>query len=217
MAARPLARFAAGHRFVQFRNRVVPAGRPGKLCPSTSDPAGESRVSSLGADAAITVAEEMENPNDRDFDSAPAHASKHLYIYLAVVAFAAAIYLGCIVSPPSLMDDVDAVQAQIARNMLISGDWVTARIDGVAYLEKAPLIYWVIAVSYEIFGAHDWAARIPIALSAIGLSWLTAAFGPWAFGRRAGFYAGLCMATCIGLFLFTRILIPDVMLTFTVA
>ena len=43
------------------------------------------------------------------------------------------------------MDDVDAVQAQIARNMLTSGDWVTARLDGVAYLEKAPLIYWLIA------------------------------------------------------------------------
>jgi 4-amino-4-deoxy-L-arabinose transferase-like glycosyltransferase len=39
----------------------------------------------------------------------------------------------------------------------------------------------------------------------------------WAFGRRAGFYAGLVMATCVGLWLFTRILIPDVMLTFTIA
>jgi Dolichyl-phosphate-mannose-protein mannosyltransferase len=54
-------------------------------------------------------------------------------------------------------------------------------------------------------------------LSSIALCLLTAAFGTWAFGKRAGFYAGLCMATCIGLFLFTRILIPDVMLTFTVA
>jgi 4-amino-4-deoxy-L-arabinose transferase-like glycosyltransferase len=124
--------------------------------------------------------------------------------------------LGCIISPPSLMDDVDAVQAQIARNMLTSRDWVTARLDGVVYLEKAPLVYWAIAASYVIFGAHDWAARIPIALSAIGLCWLTMAFGAWAFGQRAGFYASLCMATCIGLFLFTRILIPDVMLTFTV-
>src|SRR6202044_3790290 len=52
--------------------------------------------------------------------------------------------------------------------------------------------------------------------SAIALGLVTAAFGAWAFGRRAGFYAGLCVATCIGLFLFTRILIPDVMLTFTV-
>ncbi|HZD48680.1 MAG TPA: glycosyltransferase family 39 protein, partial [Silvibacterium sp.] len=64
---------------------------------------------------------------------------------------------------------------------------------------------------------HDWAARIPVALSSIALCWLTAAFGAWAFGRRAGLYAGLCMATCIGLWLFTRILIPDVMLTFTTA
>src|ERR1700688_3939604 len=101
--------------------------------------------------------------------------------------------------------------------MLTSGDWVTARLDGVVYLEKAPLVYWAIAASYEIFGAHDWAARIPIALSAIALCCLTAAFGVWAFGQRAGIYAGLCMSTCTGLFLFTRILIPDVMLTFTVA
>jgi len=142
---------------------------------------------------------------------------KNWYLYLGVLLVAGAVYLGCIISPPSLMDDVDAVQAQIARNMLTSGDWVTARLDGVVYLEKAPLIYWTMAIAYAILGAHDWVARLPIALSAIALCWLTAAFGAWAFGKRAGFYAGLCMATCIGLFLFTRILIPDVMLTFTVA
>jgi 4-amino-4-deoxy-L-arabinose transferase-like glycosyltransferase len=111
---------------------------------------------------------------------------------------------------------VDAVQAQIARNMLVSGDWVTARLDGVAYLEKPPLVYWLMACSYKVFGVHDWAARIPIALFAIGLCLLTAAFGIWAFGRKAGFYAGLCMATCLGLYLFTRILIPDVILAFTI-
>jgi 4-amino-4-deoxy-L-arabinose transferase-like glycosyltransferase len=120
------------------------------------------------------------------------------------------------VSPPSLMDDVDAVQAQIGRNMLQSGDWVTARLDGVAYLEKSPLKYWMIAVSFAIFGAHDWAARIPIALCTVLLCWVTARFAAWAFGRRAGMYAGLVMATSVGLFLFTRILIPDVMLTLTI-
>jgi hypothetical protein len=115
------------------------------------------------------------------------------------------------------MDDVDAVQAQIARNMLTSGDWVTAHIDRIAYMEKPPLIYWIMAGSYKIFGVHDWAARLPIALSAVALCWLTAAFGVWAFGKRGGLYSGLCMATCVGLFLFTRILIPDVMLTLTIA
>ncbi|MBV9503804.1 MAG: glycosyltransferase family 39 protein [Acidobacteriia bacterium] len=114
------------------------------------------------------------------------------------------------------MDDVDAVQAQIAQNMLTSGDWVTARLDGIAYLEKAPLKYWMIAICYLIFGVHDWAARIPVALSAILLCWTTARFGAWAFGLRAGTYSGVVLATCVGLFLFTRILIPDVILTLAI-
>jgi len=115
------------------------------------------------------------------------------------------------------MDDVDAVQAQIARNVLDSGDWVTARLDGVIYLEKAPLIYWLIAGCYKSLGVYDWVARLPVALSSIALCLLTALFGAWAFGKRAGMFAGLCLSTCVGLFLFTRIQIPDVMLTATTA
>ena len=100
--------------------------------------------------------------------------------------------------------------------MIRSGDWVTARLDGVAYLEKPPLVYWMMACSYKVFGVHDWAARLPLALFCIGVCLLTAAFGIWAFGKRAGFYAGLVMSTCVGLYLFTRVLIPDVILTFTI-
>ena len=140
-----------------------------------------------------------------------------LNLYLLLLLFAGAIYIGCMVSPPSLMDDVDAVQAQIASNMLTSHDWVTARLAGVAYLEKAPLIYWLIAICYKLFGVYDWVARIPIVLAALLLALVTAAFGTWAFNRRAGFYAGLCVSTCVGLFLFTRIQIPDVMLTGNIA
>ncbi|MGA2272637.1 MAG: glycosyltransferase family 39 protein [Bryobacteraceae bacterium] len=138
-------------------------------------------------------------------------------LYLIVLLAGAAVYCGTMISPPSLMDDVDAVQAQIARNMLRSGDWVTARLDGIPYLEKAPLIYWLIGGCFKLFGAYDWVARIPVALSAVLLCWLTAAFGGWAFGRRAGTLAGVVMATSAGLFLFTRILIPDVMLTAAIA
>ncbi|HEY4877943.1 MAG TPA: glycosyltransferase family 39 protein [Candidatus Acidoferrales bacterium] len=145
-----------------------------------------------------------------------AYLSGRFNVYLVVALIAAAIYVGCMVSPPSLMDDVDSVQAQIARTMLASGDWVTARIDGVAYLEKSPLNYWTIAASFRAFGMHDWAARIPNVVSTVALSLLTCAFGIWAFGRRAGFYAGLCISTCVGLFLFTRISIPDVSLALTV-
>jgi 4-amino-4-deoxy-L-arabinose transferase-like glycosyltransferase len=136
---------------------------------------------------------------------------------LIVIAVAAAIFLCGVISPPSLLDDVDAVHGAIARTMLRSGDWITARINGVVYLDKAPLTYWLIAASYAVFGIHDWAARLPIALGAIAVSWLTCRIGAWAFSRRAGFYAGLVTATCIGLYLFTRILIPEMLLTFTVA
>jgi 4-amino-4-deoxy-L-arabinose transferase-like glycosyltransferase len=137
-------------------------------------------------------------------------------LYSAVVLLASAIYIVCIISPPFLMDDVDAVHGQIARNMLSSGDWVTAHLDDVPYMEKAPLPYWLIAISFKIFGVHDWAARLPVAFAAVALAWLTAAFGRWAFGERAGLWAGVVIATCVGLFLFTRIQIPDVMQTFTV-
>jgi 4-amino-4-deoxy-L-arabinose transferase-like glycosyltransferase len=114
------------------------------------------------------------------------------------------------------MDDVDAVQAQIARNMLVSGDWITARLDGVAYLEKAPLVYWAMAASYKVFGVHDWAARLPLALAVVLLCFVTYRFGRWAFDEQAGMFAGIVLATSVGLFLFTRILIPDAMLTLTI-
>src|SRR5258708_17926773 len=170
----------------------------------------------MGPVDAVPLDEEMGNRNDSSGAAEPDSRGHGLRDEIIVIVFAAIIYLGCIVSPPSLMDDVDAVQAQIARNMLQSGDWVTARLDGVAYLEKSPLKYWMMATSFAIFGVRDWAARIPLALSVIALCWLTARFGAWAFGCKAGFYAGLCLATSTGLFLFTRIQIPDAILTLTI-
>jgi 4-amino-4-deoxy-L-arabinose transferase-like glycosyltransferase len=166
----------------------------------------------MGFDDLVSMDEEMANSGSVVHGAENFITSKSWRVYLTVLVVAGAIYLGCIVSPPSLMDDSDAVLAQAARTMLSSGDWVTARLDGVAYLEKPPLYYWPMTISYMIFGVHDWAARIPVALAAIGLAWLTAVMGVWAFGPRAGLYAGLCMATCVGLFLFTRVQIPDVML-----
>src|SRR6202165_6249520 len=127
----------------------------------------------------------LEHPNRVSAARGGENRHEGIYSGLVVILFASLIFLGCIVSPPGLMDDVDAVQAQIARNMLTSGDWVIARLDGVPYLEKSPLIYWLIAISYRIFGISDWAARVPYALSSIALALLTTAFGIWAFGKKA--------------------------------
>ena len=127
-----------------------------------------------------------------------------------VLAIAGIICVGTISSPPSLLDDVDATYAQVARVMLESGDWVTAHLNGVPYFDKPPGQVWVIALSYLALGVHDWAARLPGALAAMALCWLAWRVGRWSFGDLAGLYAGIGLATCLGLFLFTRVRIPDV-------
>ncbi len=126
-----------------------------------------------------------------------------------VILVAAAIYLPGLVIPPHLMDDVDAAEALQAKNMLQSGDWVTQRLNGTPYLDKAPLKYWITAALYGVFGAHDWVARVPTVAAVILLCWLVM--------RMGGFYSGLVLATSIGLYLFTRTVIPDVILTLFIA
>src|SRR5499427_3633834 len=138
----------------------------------------------MGASGSVSVDASLAHRSA--LGNSPEREARGLHADLIVLAVAAVIFLGCIVSPPSLMDDVDAVQAQIARNMLDSGDWVTARLDGIVYLEKSPLKYWLIASCFKIFGVHDWAARIPIALSVVLLSLITARFARWAMGELAG-------------------------------
>lgn len=137
--------------------------------------------------------------------------------YEGIVLFIAlsVFLLGCY-SPPGLMDDVDAVQAQIARTMLESGDFVTAKLNKIAYMEKPPMKYWLIAGFFSVFGVHDWVARLPIALGAAMLAWVVFHFGKWASSERAGFQAGIAISTCIGLFLFTRVLIGDVLVTLSI-
>ena len=102
----------------------------------------------MGSRDAVPLDEEME---DRGGSAASPVGFARFRGELIVLVLSAIVFFGCTVSPPSLMDDVDAVQAQIARNMLKSGDWVTARLDGVAYLEKSPLKYWMMGASFAIF------------------------------------------------------------------
>jgi hypothetical protein len=65
---------------------------------------------------------------------------------------------------PGLLDDVDSVYIQIAREMLQRHDFVTPTIDGIRFFDKPPLMYWMAAGSMHLFGVHDWAARLPLAL-----------------------------------------------------
>ena len=136
------------------------------------------------------------------------------YWVLALVF--AAVYLGSLFSPP-LLDDADSSHAEAAREMYVSGDYVTLHINGVRYLEKAPLPYWLVAGSYHLFGVNEFATRLPMALSVMLLGILAIVWGTRAFGERAGIYAGLFLYTAAGVFLFTRIFIPDVLLSLLIA
>ncbi|GAA3760293.1 ArnT family glycosyltransferase [Terriglobus aquaticus] len=111
-----------------------------------------------------------------------------------------------------LLDDVDSTHSEAAREMLLRHDFVTLYVDGVRYLDKPPLPYWLAAGSMAIFGQHDWAIRIPLALAMLVLILYVYRIGARLYGERAGFYAGCAMATAIGPFVYTRFFIPDVML-----
>ena len=69
---------------------------------------------------------------------------------------------------------------------------MTLHVNGIRYLERAPLLYWSIAASFKIFGEHDWAARLPLALYALALVFVIFALGRRLFAsQQAGFYAAL--------------------------
>jgi 4-amino-4-deoxy-L-arabinose transferase-like glycosyltransferase len=136
--------------------------------------------------------------------------------YGALAVVFAAVYFGSLFSP-GLLDDADSTHAEAAREMFVSRDYVTLRVNGVRYLEKAPLPYWLVAFSYRIFGVNEFATRLPMALSVLLLGVLAAVWARHAFGERASTYAGLFVYTSAGVFLFTRILIPDVLLSLLIA
>ncbi len=114
-----------------------------------------------------------------------------------------------LLSPP-LLDDADSVHAEVAREMIVRGDPVTLYANGIRYLEKAPLLYWSMAASMRFFGVGTAAARLPLAIYALLLFLLVEYFARHAFrSERAGLYAGVGLLLSFGLFIFTRMLIPD--------
>ena len=137
--------------------------------------------------------------------------TRRLQIVILLV-LTVAIYIAT-AAHPSLLDDADASHALASRAVLERGDWAVLHINGVAWLEKPPFHYWLVAASYALLGESAFATRLPLALAVIGLVFLVYAFGTRFFGQRAGFYAGLVMCTSFGTFLFTRVMIPEAIYT----
>jgi 4-amino-4-deoxy-L-arabinose transferase-like glycosyltransferase len=130
---------------------------------------------------------------------------------LILLALWLVFYCSFTLFTPPLLDDADSVHAEVAREMLVRHDFVTLYANGIRYLEKAPLYYWSMAASFKLFGVSTAASRLPLALGVLLLALLLESFARRAYSARAGLYAGLITLSGFGIFIFSRINIPDVL------
>jgi 4-amino-4-deoxy-L-arabinose transferase-like glycosyltransferase len=152
-------------------------------------------------------------PTQAEIRSRASKSPSAVASWVLLGAIFVAVQLASLFTPP-LLDDVDASHAQIAQHMDESRDWVTMKVDGIRYLEKAPLPYWLDAALYPVFGQNAFATHLPNALALLGCAWLAWLWAGRAWGRRAALYAAMGILTAIGPFLFTRFAIPEALLSF---
>jgi 4-amino-4-deoxy-L-arabinose transferase-like glycosyltransferase len=110
------------------------------------------------------------------------------------------------------LSDPDAgMYADIGARMAASGDWMTPRFNGLRYLEKPPLLYWLIALTYRLAGPSDWGAHLWPALSGVAGVGLTCLVGRSMFGTGVGLVSGLALATSMGYFVYARVVSTDLL------
>ncbi len=103
--------------------------------------------------------------------------------------------------------------ASVAREMYLTGDYITPRLHGIPWFEKPPLMYWFAALGYAMFGINEWGARFPSALGATICVFLVYVCGRRLWDRIAGLLAAVIMASSIGFFAFARAASMDMPLT----
>lgn len=104
--------------------------------------------------------------------------------------------------------------AEIPREMIASGDWVTPRLNDLKYFEKPALQYWATAIAYSLFGEHNWTARLWAALTGFLGILLVYFTGLRLYGQRAGYMAALVLASSFLYFAIGHINILDMGVSF---
>jgi 4-amino-4-deoxy-L-arabinose transferase-like glycosyltransferase len=133
---------------------------------------------------------------------------------VALAALIAALLYLPGLGAPALWEPDEGRYAEIAREMVVSGDYITPRDNLVRYLEKPPLVYWAEAVAIRLFGANEFAVRLPAALFTIGQVAATCLIGEAMFGAGAGFAGAVVLALCPLVFAFARFATLDPALAF---
>jgi 4-amino-4-deoxy-L-arabinose transferase-like glycosyltransferase len=129
-------------------------------------------------------------------------------IPFGVAVVAAALYLLRLGHAP-FVDPPEGFHAQIAREMVRLGDWITPHVNGVRYFDKPPALYWLMAVSFSVAGVSEAAARVWSALAAVGIAAVTARLGFLLGGARVALLAGLIVIANLGMYLYGRLVKPD--------
>jgi 4-amino-4-deoxy-L-arabinose transferase-like glycosyltransferase len=114
---------------------------------------------------------------------------------------------------PLLDDPNDAEYAEVAREMVETGDWASPHLNYVLFLNKPPLAYWTIGVSYLGFGVSEYAARLPSALVGVAIVLLLAWVGSQLYDVETGLLAGFVLTASGGFFFETHEVRPDLLLT----
>jgi 4-amino-4-deoxy-L-arabinose transferase-like glycosyltransferase len=99
--------------------------------------------------------------------------------------------------------------AEIPREMLVRGEWLVPYLQGEPYLDKPPLLYWLVIGSYHLLGIHDWSARLVPALAVHACILLTYLLGLRRLGEHAAFFGALVLSLAPGFITMGRLLVLD--------
>jgi len=178
---------------------------PLEISPVDDSHDGHGRLIDPVGHAIIARAKPIEGGADSLEPSEGARSSKRLIPTSTVYIL---LTLSILLFFPKLgmpfLDPDEGLYAEIAQQMLSRGDWVIPHMNGLPYLEKPPLYFWLTALTFQLFGPSEWATRLWSALAALGTVLLTWRIGRRLYGPRAGLLAGLVVATVVGNALYVR-------------
>lgn len=134
---------------------------------------------------------------------------------LLLIVLASAVMLPWLGST-RFWDQDEGFFASTAAEMYARGDWIVPTFNGQMFGHKPPWMYWMMMLGFETFGVNEFSARLGSAICGIATVWLTYEFGRRLFNERAGWWAGLALASCLMFNIVARAATPDVHLVFFV-
>ena len=134
---------------------------------------------------------------------------------LAILSIVCGLFLFSHIGAVSFLDPDEGMYGSIAREMAEEGDWITTHFNGVRYLNKPPLQFWLSGLAITAFGPSEWTVRLWSALPAFGTALLIWRLGVWLYGQHGGLLAAIIFVTSVGVFRYVSVTMTDFLLVFS--